>query len=424
MACKKAVLYGFDGIESAVSSMQEAGCFSAEEWVKHEPLNATVDVNSLLFSEDYTVTHPIPLAMYKKIFDKHFAEFSAHLGRINVYTGQHLRYDHVQLMFRRVARACYDIITKSEAELILSSGIVHECVDTLLFAIAHEMGIHSVSCTPFFYVSPPCFFITENGESPYVIPVDGEVKGLDLAQFGFSPKALKGHASNEKAKLLKRILKFGRPDFLNNWYRHISFTRKSEGIGEPIESFPKDKRYAYYPLHYQPEAATCSMAAVAFESQLTVIQEIAQKLPDDYLLLLKENPLQTFYYRTNDFYEAIHNLPNVRMVRNETPSAQLLEQSDFAVTITGTVGWEALRSGKPVVFFGDPQYQQLDGAFRFSDELNLQDVAVYRIDQDKLQKGADRLHASAHAGDLTFAVSSSDENTQIIADSLCKFLNK
>ncbi|OBQ46399.1 capsular polysaccharide export protein, LipB/KpsS family [Halodesulfovibrio spirochaetisodalis] len=422
MACKKAVLYGFDGIETVISALQGAGCFSVGAWVKHESKNATVDVNALLFSEEYTITYPIPLALYEKIFNKHFGEFSAHAGRLNVYTGQHLRYDQIQLMFRRVARACYDVLVKSKAELVVSSGIVHECVDTLLFALAHEMDIHTVSCTPFFYVSPPCFFITENGQSHYVISVPGENKDLDLSQFGFSPKALKGHASTLNKKIVKRILNAKNPHIVHNVYRHLSWVRKAKENVTDVSALSKDKRFVYFPLHYQPEASTCRMADAAFELQLVAIQEVSQKLPPNYLLLLKENPLQTFYYRTNDFYDAIHKLKNVRIVSNETPSHELLEKSDFAVTITGTVGWEALRAGKPVVFFGNPQYQHLSGAFRFTDTLNLQDVASHVVDQDVLQEEANSLYASAYSGDLTRSKPLTEDDIEVLINSLRKHI--
>ena len=44
----------------------------------------------------------------------------------------------------------------------------------------------------------------------------------------------------------------------------------------------------------------------------------------------------------------------------------------MCATITGTVGWEAITGGKPVIIFGRAWYKTLTGVYTFSPELDLE----------------------------------------------------
>ena len=160
------------------------------------------------------------------------------------------------------------------------------------------------------------------------------------------------------------------------------------------------KKFAYCPLHYQPEAATISFGHMSSENQLVLIREVSKLLPKDHVLLVKENPLQNFYYRPKEFFEELNALENVALIEKTEDSRVLANQCTFAVTIAGTIGWEVLKLGKAVICAGYPLYRNLPGVFSMTDGLNIDDVLNFQPDFTRLYSQAGKLYSAAFDGIL------------------------
>ncbi len=118
-------------------------------------------------------------------------------------------------------------------------------------------------------------------------------------------------------------------------------------------------RYAYYPLHIEPEIAML-LYAPFYTNQIELIRATARSLPIDMLLFVKEHP-GMLGYRTRDYYEEMTKIPNVRLISPEVPGNQLAQNAALTVTITSTSGWESLLLKKPVITFGDVFYNDIPG---------------------------------------------------------------
>ncbi len=146
-------------------------------------------------------------------------------------------------------------------------------------------------------------------------------------------------------KPLKELLK------LNHYYNKISI--------EPDLS----QKYIFFGMHMQPEKTSQPLGG-EFDHMLLSITMLANSLPEGWHLYVKEHPNQfnerkivNNNYRDKYFYQAVLKLKNVSWVSLHTPSSVLIKQAQLVSTLTGTMGWEGLLEGVPVIVFGEAYYK-------------------------------------------------------------------
>ena len=109
--------------------------------------------------------------------------------------------------------------------------------------------------------------------------------------------------------------------------------------------------FAFYPLHYQPEASTLVHGSY-FDDQLEVVRNLARSMPAGWDLVVKEH----FYmagHRRLSFYRELRRIPNVRLIALSVPTNRLIQDAAVVAVVTSTCGLEAGLIGRPVVMFGD-----------------------------------------------------------------------
>ena len=131
------------------------------------------------------------------------------------------------------------------------------------------------------------------------------------------------------------------------------------------------KKYIYVTLHNQPEASTSSDGDV-FVDQILMIDTLSYVLPDDWVIYVKESPLQWYYPRTHKgrfkgYTEEIVRKKNVYVVPTETSTFDLIKNSQAVAAVTGSAVWEAVLRGKPGMVFGYTWYMYCDGVLRVKD---------------------------------------------------------
>jgi hypothetical protein len=124
---------------------------------------------------------------------------------------------------------------------------------------------------------------------------------------------------------------------------------------------PKE-RFAYYPMHLDPEIATM-LYAPYYTNQAHLIKQIARSLPFDMKLYIKEHPAMVGY-RTRNFYKEILKTPNVKLINPAINGYDLARLTDLTITITSTSAWETLLFKKPIISFGDVFYNDIPGVKR------------------------------------------------------------
>ncbi|MFZ5467444.1 MAG: hypothetical protein ACOZAI_09315 [Pseudomonadota bacterium] len=114
------------------------------------------------------------------------------------------------------------------------------------------------------------------------------------------------------------------------------------------------EKYLIYPLHYHPESST-SVLSPEFVDEDAVIKNLAFNLPDGIMLYIKDHPNAAGFKKLS-YYKRLYNLPNVRLIHYKHSTKSLLENSEGVVTLTSTMGFEALLHEKPVYCLGEAFY--------------------------------------------------------------------
>ena len=128
------------------------------------------------------------------------------------------------------------------------------------------------------------------------------------------------------------------------------------GYNDLYSPIVEGERFAYFPLHYDPEMATLALAPY-YADQISAIKAIAHALPINVSLYVKEHP-PMIGYRARKFYKEILKVPNVKLIDPKVSGFSLVKQSELITTLTGTAGWEGILLKKPVIAFGEVFYNK------------------------------------------------------------------
>jgi hypothetical protein len=149
-------------------------------------------------------------------------------------------------------------------------------------------------------------------------------------------------------------------------------------------------KYVFFSLHYQPEMTT-SPGGDIFVDQRLCIEVLHKQLPSDYLIYVKEHPAQFHSHlrghtsRAKYLYDDLISYPKVRLVPLETDQFKLIKNAKAISTIVGTVGWEAMAMGKPVIAFGLIWYEKYEGVLKITNEQTASKIMEF-INNFKFEK--------------------------------------
>ena len=142
---------------------------------------------------------------------------------------------------------------------------------------------------------------------------------------------------------------------LRDHYAHVRQTRFAEQFA--YYPFDKVKKFAYFPLQFQPEA-NIDVASPFYNNQLDLARQLALALPDDYTLVVREHPGMVGL-RSQNFYRKMDRTPNVKLIDYRIPNEQVLKRADIILSINGTSMAEAAFLRKPAIQVGDLGTTQL-----------------------------------------------------------------
>ncbi len=128
---------------------------------------------------------------------------------------------------------------------------------------------------------------------------------------------------------------------------------RNEKFMDTYDYYPleKLKKFIYFPLQVQPEE-TIDVYSPFFNNQIETARLVAQSLPDDYTLVVKEHP-GMYGLRSPSYLEKIARTPNIKLVDYRIGSGELLRRADLIIAPGGTSLAEAAFCLKPVIQLGD-----------------------------------------------------------------------
>ncbi|MEK6780155.1 MAG: hypothetical protein AABY93_00515 [Bacteroidota bacterium] len=125
-------------------------------------------------------------------------------------------------------------------------------------------------------------------------------------------------------------------------------------LGRKYDDLRKYNQYEilFFPLHYEPEATLFYMAEW-YSSQIDTIYNISKCIKLNQVLVVKEHPVQRGMLLTEPFQKLKKKTSNVIYLPGEHNSQDLILSAKAIITLTSTVGLEALILGKPVIVMGN-----------------------------------------------------------------------
>lgn len=136
---------------------------------------------------------------------------------------------------------------------------------------------------------------------------------------------------------------------------------------EHTKKFKMPKVFVIFFLHYQPERTTLP-EGYGFAQQLLAIYALANALPSNITLLVKEHPstftnMCSWRDRYPKFYKDIKMKNNICIVPMDIDAYTLIDKSIVVATITGTIASEAIIRNKPAIVFGNSPAKFIDSKF-------------------------------------------------------------
>lgn len=349
----------------------------------------------------------------------------------------------------------YQLLKKNEVKLVVFSNIPHEGADYILYYVAKEIGIKTIVCYQSIFDNR--FFIVENLadmgdilnkvaeiEEPLNITIKKEfekkLQYMDMVEdiHQHQNKILK-KIKNIRKKIPKILWKLirGKTQWVETKIVNYALAlMRLQNIKDYASSLRKNetanidftKKFVYFPLHLQPELTTVPLGGQYYD-QINAIEKLAEILPEDFYIYVKENPKQTELMRPKEFFARMMSIKNVIMVPIKTNTYDLTKNCQFVATITGTAGWEAITGGKNVITFGYAWYNNLPGVFKFDEIKNIEEILNYQINHDDLQAKFNELSKRLAKGyvDKEFINYSdkpynAEENTKGIANAIEAFI--
>lgn len=232
-----------------------------------------------------------------------------------------------------------DLVTE-KYQNIKKTGVTQSLKEQYLEVLRYKKNLINIEPS---YMKPASYYIgslTEILKSNFLSKVCFFIKNYKLRSYQVpSPLSYSYNRLKNKVKKIK------------NYKYYLRLT-----------SCPEIEKYMVYPLQYHPEAST-SVYAKNFDDELNTIKNIAYNLPMDFILYVKEHRA-ALGIRSKRFYKEIAKLPNVKLIKHDVNTKELIKNSKGVITLTSTVGYEAIILGKPVIVLGRVFYEQAYGVYR------------------------------------------------------------
>ncbi|MBI5456397.1 hypothetical protein HY969_01525 [Candidatus Kaiserbacteria bacterium] len=153
--------------------------------------------------------------------------------------------------------------------------------------------------------------------------------------------------------------------------------RNLVGADDLYDAYDPSKPFVFYPLHYEPELTVLLLAPFDTD-QLSIVRRLARSLPAGMYVYVKEHP-QMVPFRPRAYYKELKKIPNVRLIRPELSSFDIIRASKLVAIISGGAGWEATLLGKPVITFGHIFYNALPSVAHSSVPEELPELVLRQL---------------------------------------------
>lgn len=324
------------------------------------------------------------LSVYKELL-RHTNTFLYMYSRKPILNGENNLMDMMDA-FHIYIHFFIDLLKKNDIHCVFFPTAPHHS-DYILYLVAKALNIKTVM---FFQSEEPGkAFMSTSVEDMGSVSCDDKIppiliKRNERKSYFYMDKRFFTH--RPYIKVLSALL-FRRD--MDLFFHRLMNARKERKFKRNYKSTITDTlpsgKFVYFPLHLQPELSTQTFGG-KFVDQMLAVECLRIFLPDDWNIVIKENPRQTAYARGSLFFARLKKIPNTFYMSKALDTFDLIDKAEFCATITGMVGLEALTFGKRVLVFGKPWYQNLPGIISYRDDLTFEEFMSEQFSHEELEK--------------------------------------
>ena len=332
--------------------------------------------NSVYTRSRNTSLNHLPSDKFLKKFSKFQPTFTILYTRLYYHSGPF--FTDYQYTIKRLIEFFYNFLLENSINRLVFRNIPHQGYDYILYAVAQTLEIET---KVFYQINfPDTCFVASSIESifdaihkEYKEDLKEKLPSKVSQEVYFSLLDDKPQFYMKNSKIaFREILKHFSKIFLfpiqpkkySIYYfipLFIHFKNLFEYFISYKKTFDSKKDYVYFALHFQPELTTSPLGE-NYGDQLLAIKTLSKGLSKGMQIIVKEHPKQFnqikySFVRTNSFYKELVTIPNVTLISQKHTTWELINGAKAVATITGTVGWESLVKGKPVLLFGNIFYK-------------------------------------------------------------------
>ena len=356
--------------------------------------------------------------MYEEFYLKNFTKFNSIIVRRGIFLSSF--YD-IRDEFSQYFHNFFEIIKVNKIELIIFFSFPHEGPDYILYKLAKSLGIKTILLyqtifdNRFFIISdldqfgkinydeskkPENFEHLLDYHNQYINNVQNFI--LRNVNIMNSPFKTFLNSRRKTKTILIKLLNFlnilNRKDYQIEYKNNLKklFISKKEFK----KVFEKKTKKIYFPLHFQPELST-SVLGGSYDDQILVIERLSMFAGDNWDIIIKDNPRQTYYQRGSFFFKRLKNFSNIHVVDSMHDSLELIKKSDLVATVTGTPGWEAIKYRKKVLVFGNSWYSYIHGCLRVNNNTSDEEIHNFlnqSYNDNKFKSDFNRLFSQSFEG--------------------------
>jgi len=273
--------------------------------------------------------------------------------------------------------ALYQLLDKEQPNYVLSITIDSFVLD-VLYHLCIKRNLKFIGLVPSFLNG--YFRVTSRGEynklrSPKSFECDQAISSL--LRDNYTPKFISNAKNNPRIILLKRVIKnilkplyfLTRRIFSNDPYNYHFWSSQIVSLlhyhiipcftmgDKNWRRFSNNRKSIYVPLQMYPECTIdywCD--EIKFVDYDNSLIQLLTKLSSTFIIYVKEHP-GVIGLRNPSLYSKLRKIKNVYIVPTFVDSNEVLQTSSCVLVWTGSVGFESVLRGKPVLTVCKPYYR-------------------------------------------------------------------
>ncbi len=294
-----------------------------------------------------------------------------------------------------------NLFDKKSYNLVLAGGAAY-LIWTIPILISLEKGIPAYKIQTFNYINPnyegvriwfcpdPFWDLDKGNENDFSwkdIEMEKHItsfkKSITSGKFNLASDAIKIRESftpNKTKNILKNLIKLIISNDNVAKFRLSSFFNEKLNRKHYVEIADVEKNYFLFPLN-QPYDEQLLFRSPEFKNNLETINLIANNLPRDAVLLIKEHPVNPGMIKSKDIRDLLNKYNNVKFISPEINLYDALVDSVGLITINSTSGLEALVHNKNVLVLGRGYYRKIKGIYKQDSEKDLNKLMIKMMNE-------------------------------------------